>query len=1391
MSLRRTFLLVLLLALYRTPAWAAANPACDPLDNTVACVPRINTVFTVNTMDLTTNASYSSFYLVSYGSTTTPGTVTPQDGAAGLFVKAACNGRGDDGGAVLQDSKHSCFFRQNLNGDLRQWGVTVGSSYDANAAVPPTPPQGLSQQLVHTILPDLALAGITNVTTSQVSIFLDKYNTSGAIDIPASVSFGCGATGPTITSGADYLGKPGTIFIAHQAYIHFPQHDDGSSIHNCLILPSWLLPNSKTQPTNTQASSVCSATSDNISSPNSGVSFNYPALAYADLEAIRANMIICADYPLYFDTVSGGTSHDLFVFGFDNPFYISSADHYTLNNTAADGNICYYTVGGGGLTNLTNADCMVQLTHDVSKVPNPTNTHCVQSDGGGQNICNSEYWQVADIEPSSTTNSYGRHDCKVYIVSGNHSGQWYDSMGNATAPATSLFPSTGFLRMPVPVTSTRATGDPVNYPVWLSNLNSGTANISCLGNGAFAVANVNTSASVPNSLNPWFGTTTQVVSFDLLESEYGMTGSDVMSANVMWDACTTPPCAIRIASGNVDAMVAGEGVSGPSTIPPNTTITSVVRNAKGLDPYDGYIAEIMVNNALPIAANTGTDTTISITSDPAGLGRFMPAAPGSGVLCDDALLGQCLFLQSDERAFAGNSNPADAASVMLPQSNARNFAAGYLDQQTAGLSMINTFSYGHHYGYVVQDANSTLMIGRAGDENGELDDLGEDFYVANGSSNNPTTSGGKGGQSGTGIVNNFYKLVDDNTGAYFRAPIPSLTVGQVVTVTGGTGSIPTDQNHPGVIGGKGTFGVCSNYSTMNNACQGNEEYVTYEISSSTQITLTSRGDYFTTPKIISNAYLVQASVSPTGYCSSFSNTLAPVTNKGLNQFENIRDCLLLVNIASPEQKNAFVGGNATSTNISNSLLSGTTFLYENAAAFASMKGCGDTLITNLAWHCRHPPGASATVTASRTLDTTADVWVCDASIGGVTLTLPLGSSLPNWQFEIKKIDTSSNTCSVMTSSFDTLDGLRSLALTAQNQDVLITNSNGSSTWYTKPISMLAHGQVYLSLDTGNARLQLCPLGGGGLIIDNVLQAIPAGCLYMQNTSATNSSVLNYIYATNFVSAVSGVAAGTGSAIEVTLTGASVFAVNDQVLATCSGIQGTPEANISGLAKMKSATKFDFNAGTLVGTNIPLTGTCTLLGIDAVNIGHQTAPNGVEIRGMGPTYTLVGIVYVGASKALNDSLTKRDVLSWFNRQPKKMLVACTSGTTTSSSTYKTLATPCEGEFVSAGAPGAPGTYPVPQVPWAVNAAVANSALGTEGTSVCFSTTAQSGTTICTHETEESFSAQNTANNDQPASVQGGSTTLTEGRNFMDLAGSCSAGTCTYDTSHTTIQVNIPQ
>jgi len=1332
------------------------------------CLPRFDTVAQFRAATLS-NAYYSSVYLASYGLGTTP---TPNDGAAGVFVKAACGTNSDNGGSILQDSSGKCFYRQNLNGDLRQWGVIKGSSFDASLPYPASPVDA-GLLLVSTVWPALKSAGITRVTTGQVSIFFDSTLTNPVVNVPATSSLDCGATGGPQITGANYLGQPGTIFLRHGAYIHFQNGKDASSIQNCLILPSWLLPNTTGTFTNTQAHTDCSAPSDS-GTPNSGVSFNYPAQTYDDLEAIRSNMLICGDVAVFYDASSGGTSHDLWAYGFDNPFYLSKNDHSALNNSAADGDICYYSKNGGGITRVSDSTCDVNLTHGVVIAAHSTNTDCVQVNPSGGNVCNSEYWQIANIVPAPSTNSFGRHNCQVQLVLGQGTGSW--NVGSTpTPPPLSLIPNSNptYLRMAQPTSKPPGTaGDPVNFPMWIANLSTTSGAISCLGHGAFAV---NYAGTTTISGGPYNGES--AVKLDLLESEFGMNG-DVMSATATWDTCLRAPCTVRIVSGDVDAMEVGELVTGTG-IPSNATIVSVVRTARGIDPYDGYIAEIVIDQALTVAHNSGSDASLSISSDTNGTGVYVP----SSTRCDDGHAGDCAFFHTGARSFAGASD-AGIASALLPESGTHRYAAGYLDNGTAGLDLLNAFSFGHHFGYVVQDANSTVMTNRNGDGNGELDDLGEQFYIVNGNSNKPVVQGSKGG-GGTAIVNNFYSLNDQAINTTTTVAITSTSLVTSVGVSS-TATLPSDQG-VGVVGGKGTAGICNSGGT---GCDNNhpEEYITYEITASGTpgtIAITSRGNYFTTPHTyLTTANIIPTTISRPDYCNSFSAGGGAVTNQGLNVFENVGGCLQIVNLNVPGIDNGFVGANAVSTSITNSNLPALTFLYENAAAFASVSGCGNTLNPNQAWNCAHTQTIATSITASTTIDATANYWPCDATAGGVTLTVPLGSTLPNQEFHIKKVDASANVCTIIMSGTDILDGSNSLALTALNQGVSFSNSNGSTAWYIKNAPpLLAHGQVYLSL-LSSTTLQLCPFNGSGLIVGSQLISIPSGCLYLKNTSTTGSSVLNYIYVASFEAGVANVLNDSG-AIRLVFVGPTPFSVNDQVLASCEGIGGTTEANVSGLGTMKSTATMNFNSGSFVNT-YSAGGTCVLLGLRAVTTSHVTSPNGVEAMSGHPEDTLVGMVYVRSSQALNDSATKRDVASWFNRQIKTCTNVYTANRTVSATSYGEPNTEIECEFVNWGTAGSPGPA-IPVVLWSASGSSSNNTVG-DGTAV-----AAGFNTSMTNTVEQTASVAGTTQ--MPFAISGAAPTatpLTEGKNIITLlAKSITGGVSTIYSAYTSLEAQIMQ
>ena len=694
------------------------------------------------------------------------------------------------------------------------------------------------------------------------------------------------------------------------------------------------------------------------------------------------------------------------------------------------------------------------------------------------------------------------------------------------------------------------------------------------------------------------------------------------------------------------------------------------------------------------------------------------------------------------------------------------------------------------------------MTGSAGDDNGELDDLGEQFHVVNGTSNQPVVQGGKGGQSGTGIVNNFYQLNDASSTTPTTTTVNNMTgtigTGLGSVVVNDTSGLPTDLG-AGVQYGKGTVGLCPS-----GGCNSTnpEEYVTFEITTPGApgtIAITSRGDYFTVPPgspgtpgtYAPQAELFATTISRPVFCAAYSSTTIPVTNLGQNAFEDIGGCMLLVNIAQPQAKNAFIGANAKATSISNSDFSGMTFLYENAAAFASVSGCGNTLTPNQAWNCYTPPPVASTVVSTTTIDATAQFWPCDATSGPVELIVPPGISVPNQTFSVKKIDKTTNVCTVAFSGLDTLDtGTVSNAsyylLAAINQGISFTNTNGTNAWYI-PVNPapIAHGQVYLSYDSGNLRLQLCPQGGSGLIVDTVLESIPSGCLYLQNTSTTGSSVLNYIYAMNSPMAVLTVVSTGASKIKVTAPpGPLAFHPGDQVLATCYGILGATEADRTGLATVTlsgSSYSITFNIGTYTN-GYTGGGQCTLLGLVASTVTHSTAPNGVETQMSDATQTLVGMVYVGPSQTLNDTSTQRYVASWFNRKPKTCIqsgLTTNPTTVTSTTAFIELDVNKRCNFVAWGDA---------ELSWGLGSRVSN---GTPSdgaiTAVGFD-----GTTPPTEQTSMINSSANGSAGIKHSLTVSGTTGLGESQHYITLLGEAiNGGTAAYDAVPSFSEVHLRQ
>lgn len=90
--------------------------------------------------------------------------------------------------------------------------------------------------------------------------------------------------------------------------------------------------------------------------------------------------------------------------------------------------------------------------------------------------------------------------------------------------------------------------------------------------------------------------------------------------------------------------------------------------------------------------------------------------------------------------------------------------------------------------------------------------------------------------------------------------------------------------------------------------------------------------------------------------------------------------------------------------------------------------------------------ATATKTSGYSISSSDCVIFANATSGNVTITLPAASTVSGYQFVIKRIDASTNTCSVAPNGTDDIDGVNaSVTLNIQYTSITVV-SNGSA-WY--------------------------------------------------------------------------------------------------------------------------------------------------------------------------------------------------------------------------------------------------------------------------------------------------------------------------------------------------------
>jgi hypothetical protein len=474
-----------------------------------------------------------------------------------------------------------------------------------------------------------------------------------------------------------------------------------------------------------------------------------------------------------------------------------------------------------------------------------------------------------------------------------------------------------------------------------------------------------------------------------------------------------------------------------------------------------------------------------------------------------------------------------------------------------------------------------------------------------------------------------------------------------------------------------------------------------------------------------------------------------------------------------------------------------------------------------------PQGISYTVTLSY-----AGIWSVDSTaidvldqIGGRAVPRMNGNVYFSYGFG-SNTSTTATTCSGSSAS-NTLTGCSTAGL--QVGDVSVGNAsiqNGNSIvscGNTLPSLICSGTSIELAVaPTGTITtqsevfyhsVQLCPKDGNSLFVLSLSRQLLA-CDYLPSyrlstngttTANLTASTLYKYYAIINNMTVTGTQkwAGDNTSVELTLNAACAGCASGNTIAV-TNVGGTTEANgvwqighlddthiiLLGSAWVNAWT----SGGNLNGFSLEAVGATTHTTAACSTGGAQQTVGfcGIETISSAASQPLVGEAYTTATTAgFVDSPTQRYVASYYNRRPKKMLVADTNGRTWSNAaagTYVTASTVIEGSFVWLGGQATPGptvstavdAWPVQ---WFVNASEKNGTLGDAcGLSAAFNTAAQSNGASSTNATETEFGyfTEQVATDYNQITVGGMTTTLTEGINFMDLMGYSQAGTCTLNT-----------
>lgn len=337
-------------------------------------------------------------------------------------------------------------------------------------------------------------------------------------------------------------------------------------------------------------------------------------------------------------------------------------------------------------------------------------------------------------------------------------------------------------------------------------------------------------------------------------------------------------------------------------------------------------------------------------------------------------------------------------------------------------------------------------------------------------------------------------------------------------------------------------------------------------------------------------------------------------------------------------------------------------------------------------------------------------------------------------------------------------------------------------------AQLVHSQIYFKWNSSASRFELCPQNGpGGVIVDGAMRQIPIDCITLTQ-GATASSSLNYFYATytnNDNLMVTQVGPNASSKVALTFVAHTVLGNSgDQVAISCHSVDGDLHANVNDAGVIVSDSEIDLlHTSSSISSVVMSGGYCSIVRLSTTTTGHVTGGNGVEIMNASPNpethYTLVGLAYIGASNAVNDSATKRDVASWFNRRTKTCINSYTADRTISSTNWTEPNTEIRCEFVVFDDADENAKI------WSIAGMFGNNA-SSGGTLVGASIDAAASVPLTEVVGEKGLNA--------PLSVQGSVSGLSEGKHFITLyTKTMGAGTSTIfgTTPATSLEIQLWQ